>query len=125
MNLTGDYEGESKIEGQAKQKKEDKIEVNDADIVYIQNGVGGYCKYENVAGFSKVTKVVKRSGQCIQKGVVVKLNEYDNDFGLERWWALKTEHRNLLNYKNEEILVFVPFECKLIVKIESPLWIFL
>ena len=32
-----------KNEGKAKQNKEDKIEVNDADIVYIQNGVGGYC----------------------------------------------------------------------------------
>ena len=125
INLTGDNEGESKIEGQAKQNKEDKIEVNDSDIIFIQNGVGGYCKYENVAGFSKVTRVVERSGQYIQNGVELRPNEYDNDFGLERRWAVKTEHGNLLNYKNEEIWVFVPLEFKLIVKIESPLWIFL
>ena len=87
INLTGDYEGESKIEGKAKQNKEDKIEVNDADIVYIQNGLGEYCKCENVAGFSKVTMVVERSGQYIQNGVELRPNAYDNDFGLERRWA--------------------------------------
>lgn len=30
------------------------MEVNDADIIFIQNGVGGYCKYENVRGISKL-----------------------------------------------------------------------
>ena len=57
MNLMGDYEGELKIEGQANQNKEDKIEVNDADIVFIQNGLGEYCKYENVAGIVKLQRL--------------------------------------------------------------------
>ncbi len=108
MYFMGDYEGESKVGAQAKQNKEVKIEVNDADLFFVQNSVGGYCKFERVEDTTSpivganVTTVVERSSQFIQNGVVLRPDKDDNDFGLVRRWANKTEHKeDMLNYKNE------------------------
>ena len=102
MYFMGDFEGESKLGAQAKQNKEVKIEVKDADVYFVQNSVGGYCKWEDVAGLGKVTTVVERSGQYIQNGVVLRPDKDDNDYGVVRRWAHKTAHTdNILNYKNK------------------------
>ena len=107
MYFLGDYEGESKLGSQIKQNKEVKIEVSDSDVYFIQNSVGGYAKYEEgitlSTGTAKVTTVVERGGQYIQNGVVLRPSPDDNDYGVVRRWAHKTEHGSMLNYKNEVI----------------------
>lgn len=105
MFFMGEYDGESKEGSQVKQNKQVKIELKDADIFFIQNGVGGYCK-AGESSLGDMSVVVERSNTYIQNGVVLRPDPDDNDYGIVRVRAKKeswTSSEKVLNYKNKEI----------------------
>ena len=105
MFFVGEYEGESKEGSQVKQNKQVKIELRDADIFFIQNGVGGYCK-AGESDLGDMSIVVERSNTYIQNGVVLRPDPEDNDYGIVRYRAKKKSWSSsdpVLNYKNKEI----------------------
>ena len=110
MYFLGNFDNENKEGSQAKFNTEVKIELSNAEIFFIQNSVGGYAKAETVTGTGtsldgkRLTTVVERSNKYIQNGVVLRPNPDNNNYGIVRRWIYKTEHKDVLNYKNETIL---------------------
>ena len=104
MYFLGDYAGEGKEGSQARINKEVTVELADTDVSFIQNSVGGYCKYETSNAGTVLTTVVERNGILIQNGVVLKPHKDDNNYGLVRRWTTKVDHDGqMLNYKNKYI----------------------
>ena len=109
MYFLGSFDSEAQEGSQARQNKEVKIELNDTDVFFIQNGVGGYAKYEASDTIGDVATVVERSNQLIQNGVILKPHPDDNNYGIVRRYPKKREYTKVTNYKNIEI-DFTPSE---------------